>query len=797
MGTTTAKLLALTELLQPGRPPDQFLATVLDAVDEILLIFDRNGALVYANAAGRNYFAEYGSTAEDSVVRTWQAGQVFDMPAAKRVEKGERPLDRALRGETVPRREYLVTNLEGRQPFWLDYAAQPLRTAAGEIAGALVSTRNVSGRKVREAEAMSQRLLLEYLYHGSLAGIIQITPDGWLIDCNETLVRMFGYSSKEELRAVNMTDLYFFPGAGEQMIRQLERAGQLNKYEVCIRRKDGTPCWIVINVSLFNPSVQNDAPGDGVNLIGTVIDITERKLSEESVRQSERRFSAFMGHLPGIAFIKDLEGRYVYYNDAAWPLFGKKPGEIIGKTDHDIWPRDEALQYRRNDAEVVTTQQPLEVVEQLPHADGLHAWLTYKFPIIENEAVVLVGGIGIDITERRQLEEKLTQAGKMEALGRLAGGVAHDFNNLLTLISGYGQLVLEGFGRTPEGRLKTYVQEILTSAQRASGLTGQMLAFSRRQNVQPTVFDLRELLSNLEQMLERTIGEDVELVVRCGPEPCLVRLDLHQMEQVLMNLAVNARDAMPLGGTLEIECRLTDTAMDVAEKGPLGVLLEVRDTGVGMDESIKAHMFEPFFTSKERGKGTGLGLSTAYGVVPQAGGDVDVQSKPGEGCVFRIRLPLAESLPEEAKTTREELPTGGETVLVVEDEPSLRLLAKTMLLRLGYEVLEAESGAQALALHEGHQGAIDILLTDVIMPQMSGAQLANELRAKDPKLKILFMSGYTDDMLDSYGVLGGKTQLIQKPFNLERLGAAIRAVLDAPVQGGRPDTPAVSGAGGI
>src|ERR1019366_1825247 len=211
----------------------------------------------------------------------------------------------------------------------------------------------------------------------------------------------------------------------------------------------------------------------------------------------------------------------------------------------------------------------------------------------------------------------------------------------------------------------------------------------------------------------------------------------------------------------------------------------VRDTGVGMDESIKAHMFEPFFTSKERGKGTGLGLSTVYGVVSQAGGDVDVQSKPGEGCVFRIRLPLAESLSVEAKTTREELPTGGETVLVVEDEPSLRLLAKTMLLRLGYEVLEAESGAQALELHEGHEGAIDILLTDVIMPQMSGAQLANELRAKDPKLKILFMSGYTDDMLDSYGVLGGKTQLIQKPFNLEGLGAAIRAVLGAPVQGGR------------
>jgi two-component system cell cycle sensor histidine kinase/response regulator CckA len=789
----------VTALLQAGRPPDQFMASMLDAVAEILLVFDRHGDFVYANAAGRKYFEEQGSTPEESVSKTWAAGQVFEMPPGRLVEKGDRPLERALRGEIVPRREYLVTNLEGRQPFWLDYAAQPLRTPSGEIAGALVSTRNVTSRKVREAEATVQRQLLDYLYHGSLAGIIQTTTDGRLVDCNDALIRMFGYSSKDELLALNMADLYFFPGARGEMLQLLERVGELNEYEVCIRRKDGKPCWVLGNVFLLQPPADDGAEGGAKppgTLVGTLIDITERKLWEESVKQSERRFSAFMEHLPGVAFIKDLDGRYVYYNDASFHLFGLKPVEIVGKTDFELWPRDEAATFRSNDAEVVTTRQPIEVTEPVPHADGMHTWLIYKFPIIESGEVVLVGGIGIDITERRQLEEKLTQAGKMEALGRLAGGVAHDFNNLLTLISGYGQLVLEGFGRTPEARLKGYVQEILTSALRASGLTGQMLAFSRRQNVQPTVFDLRELLHNLEQLLQRTIGEDVELVVRCGAEPCTVLADLHQMEQVLMNLAVNARDAMPLGGTLEIDCRRIEKVEDIPGKGPLGVLLEVRDTGIGMDESVKAHMFEPFFTSKERGKGTGLGLSTVYGVVSQAGGDVDVDSKPGEGSVFRIRLPLAERLPEEPRPVSEAPPTGGETVLVVEDEPSLRALAKTMLLRLGYEVVEAESGAHALELHSQRDGAFDILLTDVIMPQMSGAQLAVEMRKTDPALKVLFMSGYTDDMLVSYGVLEGETQLIQKPFNLERLGRAMRAVLDAPAAGGKPDAPVAGEAAG-
>src|ERR1019366_1810307 len=438
--------------------------------------------------------------------------------------------------------------------------------------------------------------------------------------------------------------------------------------------------------------------------------------------------------------------------------FKKRPDEIVGRTDEEIWPSEEASQYRQNDAKVVSSGRPVEFLEPVTQPDGPHSWLLYKFPIFEDGKVALVGGIGIDVTERRILEEQLTQSRKMEALGRLAGGVAHDFNNLLTVISGYGQLALESLGNTSTERLTVYMQEILNSARRASGMTGQLLAFSRRQTVQPKVLNLGDLLRNIERLLQRMIGEHVDLTVRSGQEPCLIRADAHQMEQVLMNLAVNARDAMPLGGTLEIECALLPEPLERPGVAPLSVLLEVRDTGVGMDEAVKAQMFEPFFTSKDKGKGTGLGLSTVYGVVSQAGGEIDVESKPGEGSRFRIYLPLATGEVEELPPVPgDAAPVGLETVLLVEDEPGVRALAETVLRKLGYKVLVADCGEAALDICQQKGSSIDVLLTDVIMPQMSGGDLAHKLREMNPRLKVLFMSGYTDDMIASHGVLAGET----------------------------------------
>jgi two-component system cell cycle sensor histidine kinase/response regulator CckA len=368
----------------------------------------------------------------------------------------------------------------------------------------------------------------------------------------------------------------------------------------------------------------------------------------------------------------------------------------------------------------------------------------------------------------------------MEALGRLAGGVAHDFNNLLTVISGYGQLALESLGDAPPPRVASYIQETLNSSRRASGMTGQLLAFSRRQAVQPRVLDLGDLLRNTEPLLRRMIGEHVDLTVHCGHEPCPIRADAHQMEQVLMNLTWNARDAMPLGGLLEIACGVLPQPLERPGFAPLRVVLDVRDNGIGMDEATKARMFEPFFTSKDKGKGTGLGLSTVYGVISQAGGDIDVESEPGEGSRFRIYFPMAEGEVEEPPPLPNvATPVGLETVLLVEDEPGVRALVEAVLKKLGYKVLVADCGEAALGIWEDYPGTIDILLTDVIMPRMGGGELAHQLREINPGLKILFMSGYTDDMIASHGILAGETQLIQKPFTAEALGRKLRSVLDA------------------
>jgi signal transduction histidine kinase/CheY-like chemotaxis protein len=427
-----------------------------------------------------------------------------------------------------------------------------------------------------------------------------------------------------------------------------------------------------------------------------------------------------------------------------------------------------------------------EFVEPVQQSDGMHTWLIYKFPIMQDGAIALVGGVGIDITERQNLSEQLNDARKMEALGRLAGGVAHDFNNLLTVISGYGQMAIEGVGNTPPDRMITYLQQILNSARRASGLTGQLLAFSRKQVVQEKVIDLGSLLRNIQLLLQRVIGENIDLNVRTRSR-CMIRSDANQIEQVVMNLAVNARDAMPLGGTLDIECSRLETP-PVGESGvALPVLLEVRDTGIGMEESVKSQIFEPFFTRKEKGKGTGLGLSTVYGIVSQAGGQIEVDSRLGEGTSFRIYFPEAEGEAESAPPAKNvEAPAGSETVLLVEDEPAVRALAALILGRIGYRVLTAEDGPGALRLWKEHGPEVDVLLTDVIMPQMSGVELAQKLRALNPQLRVLFMSGYTDDTIAKHGLRPDEIPMLEKPFTAESLASRLRAVLDSQVAVGKP-----------
>jgi two-component system cell cycle sensor histidine kinase/response regulator CckA len=382
--------------------------------------------------------------------------------------------------------------------------------------------------------------------------------------------------------------------------------------------------------------------------------------------------------------------------------------------------------------------------------------------------------------ERRQLEHRLQQSQRMEAVGRLAAGVAHDFNNVLTVVLGSTELIL--LDLPAESPLRDEVEVVQEAATRAIDLIRQLLAFGARQVLQPRVLDLNELVNTVSRMLRRLISEDVQLVIRLAPDLGRVRVDPGQIEQVLVNLAVNARDAMPKGGRLTIEtANVTVAAEPGSAPGPR-VLLQVSDTGTGMDAETQARIFEPFFTTKARGKGTGLGLATVYGIVRQSGGHIGVDSTPGRGTVFRIHLPCESDPIEGDAAPRPTAPPqgGSETVLLVEDESLLRVLARKVLERGGYHVLAAGGGAEALDLAAQHAEPIHLLLTDVVMPDMSGRDVMQRLAPGRPEMKVLYMSGYADEAVARHGVLDPGTSFIQKPFKPDALAQKVREVLDGP-----------------
>jgi signal transduction histidine kinase/CheY-like chemotaxis protein len=382
--------------------------------------------------------------------------------------------------------------------------------------------------------------------------------------------------------------------------------------------------------------------------------------------------------------------------------------------------------------------------------------------------------------ERHALEDQLIQSQKMEAVGRLAGGVAHDFNNLVTVIVGYNDMVREQSLHDPE--LQEFSEEIHRAAERATALTNQLLAFSRRQVAMPRIVDLNDVVRDMDKLLRRLIGEDIELKIRMGQDLRHVRIDPAHMDQVIMNLAINSRDAMPLGGKLTIETAEIELSADRQVEAPAGryVMLTVGDTGVGMDAVTCSRVFEPFFTTKEKGKGTGLGLSIAYGIVKQNGGQILVSSEPGYGTTFKIYLPAidAEVEPLIGEGDVRSVAAGGETILLAEDEGQVRSLARMILARRGYRVLEASSPDEALQLAREH-GEIDLLLTDIVMPGMSGPDLAREITARQPGIRVLYMSGYADDNVMRHDILNAQAAFLQKPFTASSLHRKVREALGA------------------
>jgi PAS domain S-box-containing protein len=496
------------------------------------------------------------------------------------------------------------------------------------------------------------------------------------------------------------------------------------------------------------------------------------------LRAAEARLHAVVASAPLVLFALDRDGRYLLSEGRALQSLGLSPGQNVGKSIYEVY-RD-VPEIADNVRRALAGEEITSVV-----AVGTLAFETHYAPTRSASGEVTgVIGVATDVTQGRRLEEQLRQSQKMEAVGRLAGGVAHDFNNLLTMMLGNCEFLLARL--EPDHALRRHALEIQKSGTRGALLARQLLSFGRRELLAPRVLDLRDVVGEMEDMLRRLIGEDVDCKMQFGATPALVQADVGQVEQVLMNLVVNARDAMPSGGRLTVEVRDVDlddaycTAHVEARPGP-HVLLAVSDSGIGMAPDVAARVFEPFFTTKERGRGTGLGLSTVYGIVQQWGGHIGVYSEPTQGSSFKVYLPRlarAANAPE-APCPTSARPTGREPILLVEDEDGVRDIARETLLLYGYRVIEARDGQEALAIAERVQEPIDLVLTDVVMPRLSGGQLVQSLSQSRPAMRVLFMSGYPDDAVFRNGLLPQGAEFVQKPFSLEGLARRVREVLDA------------------
>ncbi len=517
-------------------------------------------------------------------------------------------------------------------------------------------------------------------------------------------------------------------------------------------------------------------------------DVIEPRRDAHKLPRPETPFRALVENATDIITILDRTGTIEYHSPATQRVLGYATDELVGTALTALaHPSDQALvnglvSRALRDGGVVGS-----VEARFRHRDGSWRFLEIAANNLLEERTV--GGLvvnGRDVTERRVAEEawaesqtQLQQSQKLEAVGRLAGGVAHDINNMLTAVKGFSALMQMDLAE--QDPLRNYVDEIDRVADRATLLTRQLLTFSRRQVVQPRALDLNAVVEGMEEMLRRLIGENLQFVLQLDLALGPIMADPGQVEQVLMNLVVNARDAMPDGGTLTLR-----TGRDVAEPtelaaGSRAVLLSVTDTGCGMDAATQAKIFEPFFTTKEVGKGTGLGLSTVYGIVQQSGGTIDVASAPGRGTTFNVRFPASRDEVETAPlaTAAPDHVRGGKTILLVEDEPVVRTLARRILERLGYSVLEAGGGPEALWALQQHAGPIHLLLTDVVIPEMSGPELAEQITTLRPATRVLYISGYSTDEVARHGAVRTGVVLLQKPFSTDALADAVRAVLDA------------------
>ena len=627
-------------------------------------------------------------------------------------------------------------------------------------------------RRVEDALRAAEQLFRR-AFDDAPIGMALIDLEGRWLRLNRSIAQMLG-RTEQDLRAMRLADV------SHPDDRRLDRplikellAGRRRSFAIEKRfmHADGHVIHALVHVSLMH--------GDGerpLYFLCQMVDVTERRRAEAAQRAGEERLQAIIDNSPALIFVKDVEHRYVLVNRRWQELFQVSADEAIGHRSADVLPPERVPGHEAMDAEVMATGTVLEAMSTVspPGDEDERFFLLVKFPLRDAEGQIYgVCSIATDITDRRrnakvraELEQRLAQTQRLESVGQLAGGVAHDFNNLLSVI-----LTCVGFAQRElpsDSPVREDVEEIGRAADRAAALTRQLLMFSRREVVKPEVIDAGALVRDLERLLNRTLSERIALRISIGPGIAPVLADRAQLEQVLVNLAVNARDAMPGGGTLAI----------AVNPAPGGVRITVADEGVGMEPDVVEHAFEPFFTTKEAGEGTGLGLATVHGIVTDSGGTVEIDSTPGTGTVVTIWLPATAegaTVPPEVRTPADHA-TAGATVMVVEDQDPVRRQACRILEAHGYRVYEASGAEEAL---EGWHD-VDVLVTDVVMPGMTGQELAEQARTRTPAVKVVYMSGHTEDVIVRNGARAGAIAFVQKPFTRDSLLRSIEDALAAP-----------------
>ncbi len=877
---------------------------VVASMSDGLVVADPKGQILDYNPAALHLHGFDKPGDDGALIQNFASTFEFSVPGGPPLAYSEWPLVRVLRGESIKDRELRVRRLDIGAEWIISYSGVPVFAPDGSIELGVLTLHDVTERRRAEGEARKNADLLR--------AVADVTPDAIFIKDRAGRYLLFNpaaakFVGKPAADVVGGDDTDLFDSAGARLVKERDirvmESGQGETEEEVLTAAGVTRTYLATKAPF------RDDRGEIIGVIGISRDISDRKRAEESLIASEERFRTFMDHSPASAWITDAEGKITYLSATYRKMFHLPPGDWNGQTAFDLFPREMAQVYIDHDRTVTLSGKVLEIIEPGLRPDGTHGeFLVYKFPFPMADGAIGIGGVALDITDRkraeealllrdraiqavtqgilitdpsqtdnpiiyaspgferltgysqaevlgkncrflqgpetdqvtiaqmraviqegrgcsveilnyrkdgstfwnllhispvqtdtkvthfvgvqtevtqrRMLEEQFRQAQKMEAVGQLAGGIAHDFNNLLTVINGYSEVVLDMLPKDhPTYKL---VAEIPKAGERAAGLTRQLLAFSRKQVLSPVILDLNAIVANLEKILRRVIGEDVELHAVRQLKLGHVNADAGQVEQVLMNLAVNARDAMPTGGKVTIEtknvildeeyCR-THTHVSPGYY----VLLAVSDTGHGMTEEIRRHIFEPFFTTKEKGKGTGLGLAMVHGFVKQSGGHIEVYSEPEVGASFKIYLPCVDAPSQTTEPHHESsrVTRGSETILVAEDEEAVRSLSCVILQTYGYTVLEAANGSEALRVAEAHKGIIHLLVTDVVMPRLGGRQLSEQLLALRPTMKALFLSGYTDDAVVRNGILHENVNFLQKPFSSLSFVRKVREVLDS------------------